>query len=138
MSIPTISAGGRYFKVTPNIVNQPGFPFIELGPGGRSGQHGFVTAQFNPSLDFQGQFIVVSRPLGKASDEVNTPFVPVMYRLASLNDVAQPYTLQNDAIGPVTAQIIIPAPGTSIALLSTCSVGYCELTTWLVEGSFTF
>lgn len=136
MSIPTIRAGGRYFGVTPSIVSTPGFPYIEIGPGGTGAQIGAVLIQFAPSLSFQGQFIVCARPLGKAADDVNTPFVPVYYRLASLNDVAQPYTLVNDPISG-SAQIIVPSPGTSIALLATCSDGQCDLTSWLLEGNFT-
>lgn len=133
MSIPTIRAGGRYYKVTPGIVNVPGYPFIELGPGSTGKVTGYVTVQFAPSLDFQGQFIVVSRPFGGAADDVNTPFVPVMYKLLSLNDVAQPQTLQGDPISGA-AQIVVQAPCTSIALLSTCAQGFCELTIWQGEG----
>jgi hypothetical protein len=137
MSIPTIRAGGRYFGVTPSIVSTPGFPFVEIGPGGTGAQVGAVLIQFAPSLDFVGQFIVMARPLGTAADVVDTPFVPVYYRLASLNDVAQPYTLVSDPIGAASAQIVVPSPGTSVVLLTTCSAGQCNLTSWLLEGNFT-
>lgn len=137
MSIPTIRAGGRYFGVTPSTANTLGWPFIEIGPGGTGAGIGAVLIQFNPSLSFVGQFTVMSRPLGKAADDANTPFVPVYYRLASLNNVAQPYTLQNDPITSSSAQIVVPSPGTSIALLATCTAGQCDLTSWLLEGNFT-
>lgn len=137
MSIPTIRAGGRYFGVTPSTANTTGWPFIEIGPGGTGAQIGAVLIQFTPTIDFLGQFVVMARPLGKAADDKDTPFVPVYYRLASLNDVAQPYTLQCDTIGAVNAQIIVPSPGTSIALLTQCTQGRCDITSWLLEGNFT-
>lgn len=135
----TIYAGARYYKVQPGIVDDPGFPYIELGPPTTPTFTGTMIVQFNPGNDFDGSFVVTARPIGTAADAANVPFVPIAYRVLSLNDVPQfnavggpPWT---DAQITGVATIAIPASGLTIALLTAWNAGSCDITPFGVQGS---
>lgn len=128
--IQTRKASNRFYTVT---AADDGV-LLELGPAGTTGLVSTFTVNFNPALDWNGQFVVMGRPLGVASDNANTPFVPIPYRIVSLNNSAQDYSMVSAAISGA-ALIQVPANGLSIALLTACSVGKCDLTSWDLQGS---
>lgn len=139
MSIPTIHAGARFYKVTPATADLPGNPFIELGVAGTQTLNSMMAIQFNPSVDFAGNFAIMARTMGAASDLNDTPFVPVPYRIGSLNDVAQITAGQgwpwvSDLIAS-SALIFVPSSGLSICVLNGLSAGSMSITTWDVNGN---
>lgn len=140
MSLPTIHAGARYFKVTTATAQIPGHPYIEIGVAGTQTLTSTMIVQFTPSEDFAGDFAVLARTLGKAADTNDVPFIPVPYQVGNLNNVAQVvdgrgWPWATAAIGQ-TAIIAVPASGLSLALLNGLTAGSMQITTWDVNGSF--
>ena len=151
MAIPTINAGARRYLIQATTQNNPGWPLVELGPGGTTQQVSTMVIQFTPQAGWVGAFVVMARAMGTAADEVDVPFVPVPYRVGSLEDVAQvsagefgwPWawdaTMNNGAGGvpPITgnALIQVPCTGQSICLVVTRDAGECYVTPWGVQGS---
>lgn len=143
MSIKTIYAGGRKYRVTPGTVNVAGYPLLEIGPGGTQSTVSCVIVQFVPEMDFNGTFAVLGRVFGTAADEINTPFVPIPYRVISLNNVAGGPTFSG-AIGyPWSQELItgpaiiqIPTNGLSTLLeVSAPTLGACSVAMWDLQGS---
>lgn len=130
----TIHAGARSFLVTIDTANRPGHPYIELGVAGTNELTSTMIVQFTPDQNFSGNFVVMGRTLGTAADLASVPFVPVPYRLISLNDVAQTYQMVSTAIAG-NALIQIPANGLSIVLMNGLDAGTMQLTAWDVNGS---
>lgn len=134
MSIATIKAGARKYKVTESTARLDGHPYIELGPAGTSTLVSTFMVQFNPDENFAGDFVVMGRTMGVAADSVDVPFVPIPYRIVSLNNVAQDYDLVSAAIaGPALIQI--PANGLSVVLINGLTAGSMQLTMWDLSGS---
>lgn len=140
-TLNTIKGASRYFLVKPDISGVPGFPYLELGPGGTSSSVSMLMVQFNPTLGFDGSFVVLARPMGPAAADASIPFEPVPYRVGSLNNVAQIGTdgrgwpWSKDTITG-TAIIQIPTNGLSVVLLLTApSVGTCGIASWDLQGS---
>jgi hypothetical protein len=135
MSIATIKASNRRYRVTPATAQQVGFPFLEIGPAGTSGRTAVHMMQFSPSGGFDGQFVVEGRLLGNAADEVDVPFQPIPYRRITLANTAQDYAIVTDIL-TTAATIMIPASGLSIALqMSAATTGFCDIVMWDLQGS---
>lgn len=133
MSIPTIKAGNRSYKVTTSTELMAGFPFLEIGPAGTTSFVSTLIVQFKPDENFAGDFVVMGRTLGTAADSADVPFVPIPYRVVSLNDVAQDYSMVSAPIAG-SAMIQIPANGMSVALLDGLTAGSMQLTMWDLQG----
>lgn len=138
MSIATIPAGARSFLVNADTANRPGAPLIELGVAGTNALTSTLIVQFTLDSQFVGEFAVLARTMGTAADARDVPFVPVPYRVGNLNNSA---VLTNGlgwpwSVATITssALIQIPANGLSIVLLSSCTAGSCQITTWDVSG----
>lgn len=137
---PTIPAGSRYFRVTNQTDDLPGYPYLEIGPAGTTSVVSTLLVQINPSLGFDGQFAVMGRAVGQAAKDVNAPFEPIPYRVGSLNNVAQisadgqGWPWSKDVItGP--AIILIPSTGMSVVLeLAAPDNGTCDVLSWDVQG----
>jgi len=135
MSIATIHASNRSYRVVPATANVPGFPFLEIGPAGTTKSVSTFAVQFSPSVGFDGLFVVEGHVMGTAADGVNAPFGPIPYRRVMLNNVAQLYEIVTDAIS-TSALIQIPANGLSVALQMTApTVGFCDVLVWDLQGS---
>lgn len=134
MSIPTIHAGARFFRVNTNTAAVPGHPYIEIGVAGTNTLTSTMMVQFTPSVDFAGDFAVLGRTMGTAADANDIPFIPVPYRVVSLNDEAQGYEMSSALIAG-SALIQIPANGLSLVLLNGLTAGEMKLTMWDVSGS---
>lgn len=138
MAIDTIYAGARQYKVTTATAQVPGFPYLELGPAGTTSGVSTFMVQFNPGEDFAGDFVVMGRTMGIAADAADVPFVPIPYRVGSLNNIAQvvngvgwPWSL--DPIS-TAALIQIPANGLSVVLMNGLTAGSMQLTMWDLSG----
>lgn len=140
MSTATIKAGSRYFKVNTDTAAITGFPYIELGPGNTSSSTGGLMIQFNPSELFAGDFVVMARTMGTAADAADIPFVPVPYRVGSLNNVAQVsvggqgWPWATAAIS-TSAIIWVPTNCLSVVLVDGLTAGQMELTAWDMNGA---
>lgn len=139
MARQTINAGSRYFGVTTATANAEGFPYIELGPGNTSSSVGGLLVQFNPDELFAGDFAVLGRTMGQAALDKATPFVPIPYRVGSLNNVAQvangvgwPWAI---ATISTSAVIWIPTNGLTVCLLDGLTAGRMDLTMWDLQGA---
>lgn len=114
--------------------NQPSDPVLEIGPAGVASQAGIMTIQFTPTLDFDGQFVVVGRCVGTAAETAQAPFVPIPYRRVSLNNEASDRALVSDPING-TALIEVPANGITVGLIAAWAAGQCDVLSWDVSGS---
>jgi hypothetical protein len=139
MARQTIMAGSRTFGVTPATAQMEGFPYIELGPGNTSSSTGGLLVQFNPSENFVGDFAVLGRTMGQAAMDLGTPFVPIPYRVGSLNNVAQvtngigwPWSVASIS---TSAIVWIPTNGLTIVLLDGLTEGRMDLTAWDLQGA---
>lgn len=139
MAIATIKASNRFYRVSTKTADLAGFPYIELGPGNTSSSVGGLMIELNPSELFAGDFVVMARPSGAASDTNDTPFVPIPYRVGSLNNVAQvvngqgwPWSAANLS---QSAIIWIPTNGLSIVFMDGLTAGTMDLTSWDLQGA---
>ncbi len=140
MAIRTIGGGERYYGVTTATVNVPGFPYLEIGPAGTTQQSSTMMIQFTPDLSFSGNFVVLGKMLGQVAQDRNTPFVPIPYRVGSLNNVAQVDSNGNGwpwSIAPIAGNAIIrvPSGGLSIILLIGLDAGRMDITSWGLQGN---
>lgn len=132
-------AGARYFGVTTATALAEGFPYIEIGPGNTSSSTGGLMVQFNPDESFAGDFTVLVRTMGQAALDKATPFVPIPYRVGSLNNVAQitngqgwPWSIANIS---TSAVIWIPTNGLTVVLMDGLTAGRMDLTSWDLNGA---
>ena len=135
MARQTIYAGSRTFGVTLATAQMEGFPYIELGPGNTSSSTGGILVQFNPSEAFAGDFTVMGRTMGQAALDKATPFVPIPYRVGSLNNVAQAGWVWSVATISTSAIIWVPTNGLTVALLDGLDAGQMDLTSWDLQGA---
>jgi hypothetical protein len=135
MATPTIKGINRFYRVTPDIVNVAGYPFLEIGPAGTGTLVSTFMVQFNPVANFDGQFSVQGRILGQNALDKAFPWGPIPYRRVTLADTAQAYEMVADPI--LTGALIqIPANGLSVVLqIAPPSVGYCDICMWDLQGS---
>lgn len=130
----TIKAGNRNYVVTTATANVDGWPLIEVGPAGTTTSVSTLMIQFTPSEDFVGNFVVMGRTLGQASQDADIPFAAIPYRRISLNGVAQDYALVNAPIAGA-AIIQVPANGLTVVLTDGLTAGKMTLTMWDLAGS---
>lgn len=140
MAIRTINGAERYFGVTAATAGVSGFPYLEIGPAGTTQQTSTMMIQFNPNDQFAGNFAVLGKMLGQAAQDRNMPFVPIPYRVGSLNNIAQidangngwPWSTALIA-GP--AVIRVPAAGLSVILLIGLDAGQMDICSWGLQGN---
>lgn len=106
---------------------------LTFGPAATSTSVGTFVMQLNPDAASDFEVIVMGRCWGQAAKDQDVPFVPISYRVASLNNVAQLYQLSLDAI---SASALIQIPGNwEIGLLVSCTTGTCSVTSWPLLGN---
>lgn len=104
----------------------------ELGPAGAQAISAF-SIQFTPSIDWNGQVIVMGKTFGQAAAQQSVPFNPVPYRRVSIGNAASDYALVSDAVSDM-ATILVPAYGLSIGLVIACIAGYMDVAMWRLDG----
>jgi hypothetical protein len=104
----------------------------ELGPGGTPHSVAVLEIQFAPSVDFVGSFSVMGKILGVAGD--TAPFLPIPYRRVNINAAVSDYAMVGDPVIPA-AIIHVPSNGLTIALLVTCTSGFCQIYSMDLNGS---
>lgn len=136
MATPTIKGNAnRFYRVEPDIITKPGYPFLEIGPAGTTQQVSTFMVQFNPVSNFDGSFSVQGRVMGQSAQDKAAPWGPIPYRRVTLANVAQLYEMVTDAIS-TGATIQIPANGLSVVLqIAPPSTGYCDIFVWDLQGS---
>ena len=132
--------GNRFYRVNVGTSQVPGFPYLELGPPGTTQTDGVMVIEFNPDLNFAGNFVVLGKILGQAALEKDTPFVPIPYRVGNLNGVAQVDTNGNGwpwSTAPISgaAVIRVPGGGLSIILEIGLDAGQMDITSWGLQGN---
>jgi hypothetical protein len=127
MAIKKVS--GPTFKVTPDNNGD----ILELGPAS-SDRTGVLVIDFQPSMDWNGQFVVMGRILGEAARLKGETMKPVSYRLVNAGNVAGDYVLGSAFISD-TATIQVPASALSIGLLVACAAGFMDVNVYRVQGS---
>lgn len=140
MAIKTINGAERYFGVTIATSQVPGFPYLEIGPAGTAQQSSTMMIQFNSNDAFTGNFVVLGKMLGTVAQERAMPFVPIPYRVGSLNDVAQVDANGNGwpwSIAPIAGPAIIrvPSGGLSVILLIGLDTGQMDICSWGLQGN---
>jgi hypothetical protein len=129
MAILTTKASARLFTL--------GFKddgnIIEFGPAGTNNQVGTMVLQFKSSIGAQFSVVVMGRVFGVAADSADMPFVPIPYRIISLNNVAQDYAIVADTI-VTDALIQVPANGISVAVLAGWTSGTVAVAAWDMNG----
>jgi hypothetical protein len=139
-AIRTITGSNRYYGVSTQTVNVPGYPYLEIGPAGTTQGDSVMMIQFNPSENFAGNFVVLGKMLGQAAQDKGTPFVPIPYRVGSLNGVAQVDINGNGwpwSIAPISgaALIRLPSGGVSIIIELGLEAGQMDILTWGLDGN---
>lgn len=129
MAIQTKKAGAR--RVTLGVPDDGAL--VEFGPAGTNNQVGVMTLQLKSLMGATFVAQVMGRVFGVAADEVDVPFVPIPYRIVSLNNVAQDYSIVSDQI-TTDATIQVPANGLSVAILFSCSFGSVIVSGWDMVG----
>src|SRR5438034_7517987 len=120
MAIRTITGANRYYAVTTQTVNVLGYPYLEIGPAGTTQGDSVMMIQFNPDVNFAGNFIILGKMLGQAAQDKNIPFAPIPYRVGSLNDIAQLDINGNGwpwSIAPITGAALIRLPSGGISTI---------------------
>lgn len=106
---------------------------LTIGPAATTTSIGTMVIQFNPDVASNFSVVVMGRCWGQAAKDQDVPFVPISYRVASLNNVAQLYEL---AIAAISQSALIQIPGNwEIGLLVSCSAGECSMTSWPLLGN---
>ena len=116
-------AGSSSFTVTSEYDGD----FIEFGDATPRDETGCVTIQFNPDVEFDGQFAVVARRKRTPNDSAtDAPFLPVAYIAVNVNGAA---SLRPLSVAVISAPglIEVPATGLSVGLLVACTAGKCTL-----------
>lgn len=136
MSTQTIKANAnRYYRITPDVINTPGYPYLEIGPAGTTQQVSTFMVQFSPGGNFDGQLSVQGRTLGQITQNKELPWGPIPYRRLRLANVAQLYEMVTDVIS-TEGLIQIPANGLSVILqIAPPTVGYMDIAMWDLQGS---
>ncbi len=106
---------------------------LTLGPAATSTSVGTFIVQFNPDVDSDLTAVVMGRCWGAAAQAQGVPFVPVPYRIVSLNNVAQDYSIVSAAITQ-PALIQIPA-NWEIGFLVGTTQGTCSVCSMDLLGS---
>ena len=108
---------------------------LSFGPASTSSSVGTFIMQFNPDVDSDLQATVMGRCWGQFSKDQDVPFMPIPYRIASLNNVARDYAIVSTPIsGPALIQI--PA-NWEIGLFVAMTVGTCAVCSWNLPGPST-
>jgi hypothetical protein len=105
----------------------------EIGPATTSGV-ATIMVEFAPSLDFNGQFIVMGKILGQAAADKGASLLPVPYRLVNQANNAAGYEMVSNPVNDAGI-IQIPANGLSIGLLVACAQGFCDVLVYRLDGS---
>lgn len=108
---------------------------LTFGPASTSSQVGTFVMQFNPDVDSDFQAVVMGRCWGQAAKDLGVPFMPIPYRIASLNNVAKDYAIVS-AVITQPALIQIPA-NWEIGLLIAATLGTCAVCSWNIPGPST-
>jgi hypothetical protein len=126
-----IKGNGPTFRVT--TANNG--DIVELGVGA-TGQVATLVIDFEPSLNWIGQFAVVGKSFGQAANPTAS-FKPVPYRLVNSANTAGRYEMLGGDTSLISdsACIQVPANGLSIALLVACSQGSMDINVYRMEGS---
>ena len=115
----------RTFGVADNGLIRP------IGGGGTNGDIGSMHLEFNPSIDFQGDFGVMGKTAGVP--ELVAPFHSIPYRRVTVGGIAADYAIVSDRVTPASI-ITIPAAGMAIGVHVSCTVGTCRVTGWDLNG----
>lgn len=108
---------------------------LTFGPASTSSQVGTFVMQFNPDVDSDFQAVVMGRCWGQAAKDLGVPFMPIPYRIASLNNVAKDYAIVSAVI---TAPALIQIPANwEIGLLIAATLGTCAVCSWNIPGPST-
>lgn len=111
---------------------------LSLGPASTSAMVGTFIIQFNPGVDSDFNAVVMGRCWGPAAQDPTlaggaVPFMPIPYRIASLNNVAKDYAIVSATISQ-PALIQVPA-NWEIGLLVSATAGKCAVCSWNLPGS---
>lgn len=130
----TKKLGSRKVVINASTLADTPDRILELGPAGTTQQVSTLMIQFVPDLSWNGEVVVVGRMVGQAAQDGNAPFVPVPYRIVSLDNVAADYAMVSDAITG-TATIQVPTNGMTIGLLGAADpVGSLTAYPWDLQG----
>ena len=122
----------REFRVLPAQNGQ----IAAYGPTSDENPNGAWFFSFVPSLDFDGQFAVMSRSPRVQPSDTSVPWVPVPYRRVTVNNAASDYAIVPDVIAPAAPyQVLVPAIGMAIGLLIECNAGSCFVYAQKMTGS---
>lgn len=116
-------AGSSSHVVTPEYHGD----FLEFGDATPRDETGVVTVQFNPDVDFVGEFGVVARRKRTPNDSAtDAPFLPVAYIAVNVNGAS---ALRPLSLATITGPglIEVPATGLSVGVLVSCTAGKCTL-----------
>lgn len=111
---------------------------LTLGPASTSSTVGTFIIQFNPTVDSDFNAVVMGRCWGPAAQDPAlaggpVPFMPIPYRIASLNNVAKDYAIVSATI---TQAALIQVPANwEIGLLVSASAGKCAVCSWNLPGN---
>lgn len=111
---------------------------LTFGPAATSQSVGTFIMQFNPDVDSDFSAVVMGRCWGPAAQDPSlsagaAPFMPIPYRIASLNNVAKDYAIVSATITQ-PALIQIPA-NWEIALEVAVTQGTCAVCSWNLPGT---
>jgi hypothetical protein len=113
----TVNPAGRDLRIIPGGDGQ----LFVLGDVSYE-EAGAWSVQIVPDGLWVGNVVVLGRERGRGPNTDSVGFVPIPYRLISLNNLASDYRMVSDTISQ-NALIQIPAAGLSIGLLVACSAG---------------
>ncbi len=113
---------------------------LTFGPAATPTSVGTFIMQFNPTQGSDVEVVVMGRCWGQAAKDQDVPFVPVPYRVGSLNDVAQidPTTRQGWpwSLDPIGQSALIQIPGNwEVGLLVSAATGETSVTSWNLLGA---
>ncbi len=122
-----VKASSRFFQVQ----TRNNGDILEFGPAATQGNVGTFTFQFAPSADFVGSFTVLGKVFGVAAD--SAPFMAIPYRRVNVGAAVSDYLIVADLVS-AAGIIQVPANGLTIGMLTTCTVGSCQIYSWDMQG----